>query len=137
MKVNPYLNFPGHTREAFDFYRSVFGGDFTAVLRFRDMGDNPMKVPDDELDRIAHIALPLGNGSMLMGTDVLRGWRPVQMGNNFYITVETESAAEAQRIFAQLREGGAAEMEMQKTPWAEQYGTCADRYGVQWMVTYG
>lgn len=90
--VNPYLNFEGNTEEAFNFYRSVFGGEFLAVTRFRNFGDNAMAVREEDLDKIAHIALPLGGGTLLMGTDVT-GSAPnkVKMGNNFYITLDPES----------------------------------------------
>jgi PhnB protein len=135
--AHPYLNFPGNTEEAFTFYRSVFGGDFVAVLRFRDFPGNDMEVPDDELDRIAHIALPLGGDTMLMGTDVVSSM-PVELtvGNNFYITIEPDSAEEAERLFDALSAGGRIEMPLQQTAWAEKHGSCADRYGVQWMLDY-
>lgn len=133
--VNPYLNFPGNTEEAFDFYRSVFGGEFIAVLRFRDFGENPMGIPEKELDKIAHIALPLGPNNMLMATDVV-GEQSLSVGNNTYITLEAESSEEADRLFDGLSAGGKVEMPLQRTQWAEKYGICADRYGVQWMVDY-
>jgi PhnB protein len=134
--VNPYLNFPGNTEEAFDFYRSVFGGEFQAVVRFRDFGDNGMGAPERDLDKIAHIALPIGSG-LLMATDVLESWhRPLTVGNNYYITLEPETADEADRLFSALSAGGETEMPLQPTEWAEKYGSCIDRFGVQWMVSY-
>jgi PhnB protein len=134
--ANPYLNFPGNTYEAFTFYRSVFGGDFIGVTRFGDLPGNPMGVPDKDLDKIANIGLPLGNGNMLMATDALDSWPEVRRGNNFYIHVEADSGEEAERIFSGLGEGGRVEMPLQRTEWAEQYGTLEDRFGVQWMVGY-
>lgn len=134
-KADPYLNFPGNTEQAFEFYRTVFGGDFLAVIRFRDFDRNPMGVPERELDRIAHIALPIGD-NVLMGTDALEAWGPVTMGTNAYISLEAEGAEEAERLFSALSAGGSREMELQKTDWAEKYGSCTDRYGVQWMVSY-
>jgi PhnB protein len=134
--VNPYLNLPGNTEEAFTFYRSVFGGEFDGVTRFRDLPGNPMGVREHDLDRIAHIALPLAGGSVLMGTDVVEGWQPLVVGNNVHVHLETESADEADRLFAGLSAGGEVEMQMESTPWAEKYGACADRYGVLWMVMY-
>jgi PhnB protein len=137
MKVNPYLNFNGNTEEAFEFYRSVFGGEFVDVMRFRDFGDNPMGVPQEELDKIAHIALPLGIDNLLMATDNLESWgKALTVGNNFYIAIESETTGEAARLFDALSHGGQVEMELQQTEWAEKYGTCTDRYGVQWMVMY-
>lgn len=135
--ANPYLNFAGNTEEAFEFYRSIFGGEFLGVTRFRHVGDNAMGAPEHELDKIANIALPLGKNGVLMGTDVLESWgRPLTIGNNFYITIETDSVEEADRLFDRLSEGGNPEMPLQRTEWAEKYGSCADRFGVQWMVMY-
>jgi len=134
--ANPYLNFPGNTEEAFNFYRSVFGGEFIAVLRFRDFGAEPMGIPEKDLDRIAHIALPLGPNNMLMGTDVVGDQPPVSFGNNSYIVLEADSAEEADRLFEGLSAGGTVAMPLQRTEWAEKYGICTDRYGVQWMVDF-
>jgi PhnB protein len=133
--ANPYLNFNGNTMEAFEHYRSVFGGDFPVVLRYRDMPGNSMNVPEDELDLIAHMALPLGE-SMLMGTDVLESQDRATMGNNFYIVIGADSGGEADRLFDGLAEGGSVEMPLQETEWSEKYGICTDRFGVQWMIDY-
>jgi PhnB protein len=136
---NPYLNFAGNTWEAFTFYQAVFGGEFLQVLRYGDMEGNTMHVADDELDKIAHIGLPLGkNGGVLMGTDVVPSFpKPLKVGNNFYITLEPETREEAERLFDDLTAGGEVEMPLEQTPWAELYGSCVDRFGVQWMVNYG
>lgn len=136
-KANPYLNFNGNTEEAFTFYKSVFGGEFLAVFRFKDFGGNPMGAPENELNKIAHIALPLGKDNILMGTDVLESQgRSLTVGNNFYIAIEAESGEEAENLFKTLSAGGQIEMPLQKTEWAEKYGICADKFGVQWMVNY-
>ena len=133
--VNPYLNFAGNTLQAFEFYRSVFGGDFPMVLRFRDFPDN-MGAPEAEGDKIAHIALPIGP-AMLMGTDVIgEHVASFKIGNNGYIVLQPDDAAEARRLFEGLSAGGRIEMPLQATEWAEQYGILADRFGVQWMVNY-
>ena len=135
--ANPYLNFNGNTEEAFTFYKSVFGGEFRAVMRFRDFPGNAMGVPDGELDKIAHIALPLGNGNMLMATDVVSSMpTTLTVGNNFYITLEPESAKEAETVFNALAAGGRVGMPLQRTEWAEKHGNCTDKFGVQWMVDY-
>jgi len=135
--VNPYLNFQGNTEEAFNFYKSVFGGEFRAVLRFRDFGGNDMGLRESELDKIAHIALPLGKECVLMGTDVVSSM-PVALnaGNNFYITIEPESLEEAETLFRKLSVGGRVVMPLQQTSWAERHGSCADRFGIQWMLDY-
>lgn len=118
--ANPYLNFNGNTEEAFTFYKSVFGGEFLAVVRFKDFGDSSMQVPENELNKIAHIALPLGKDNVLMGTDALESMgQSLEAGNNFYITLEAESAEEAEKLFNALSAGGQIEMPLQKTEWAE------------------
>jgi PhnB protein len=135
-KVEPYLNFAGNTEEAFAFYQSVFGGELS-VVRFRDFPDNAMGVPEAELDKIAHIALPLGEGTLLMGTDVLESLgQSLKVGNNVYLHLETDSSEEAEKLFTSLSDGGKVEMSLQKTAWAEKYGICVDKFGVKWMVSY-
>lgn len=134
--AHPYLNFPGNTEEAFNFYRSVFGGDFTMLVRFKDFGEGGMGVAKSEQDKIAHISLQLGD-TVLMATDVVgsRG-ESLKVGNNVYITLSPDSAEEAERVFGALTSGGRVEMPLQQTEWAEKYGSCVDRFGVQWMVSY-
>lgn len=132
-QAHPYLNFPGHTEEAFTFYKSVFGGEFAMLVRFRDFD---MPAGDTNSDKIAHIALPVGQ-TMLMGTDALESHgRTLVAGNNFSINVQTESVEEAERVFAALADGGSVTMPLAQTQWAERYGMCVDRYGIQWMVNY-
>ncbi len=137
--ANPYLNFDGSTEEAFTFYRSVFGGDFLAVVRFEDLEGMEAMDQLSEVDRgkIAHISLPLG-GNMLMGTDALESMgQSLKRGNDFYITLVPDTAEEAAELFDALSIGGRVEMPLQETGWAEKYGMCADKFGVQWMVNYG
>lgn len=137
--ANPYLNFDGNTEDAFTFYKSVFGGDFLTVMRFKDMegmeGMGPLS--DADANKIAHIALYLGD-STLMGTDVLESMgHSLRMGNNFYIALEPDSAEEAEKLFNTLSAGGKVEMALQEVEWAEKYGSLTDKFGVQWMVNYG
>ncbi len=134
--ANPYLNFNGNTEEAFEFYRSVFGGEFASLVRFADFGGDAMGVPEQDRQKIAHIALPLGPANTLMGTDALEAWQTVTTGDNFSIMLEAESAEEAGRLFAALSDGGRVAMALQPTEWAEQHGVCTDRFGVQWMINY-
>lgn len=137
ISANPYLNFKGNTEAAFQFYREVFGGEFVSVIRFRDFPDNSMGVAENELDEIAHIALPLGPHNLLMATDVVNSWaRKFQQGNQFAISLEVESIAEGERIFNALSKGGATDMPLMETEWAERYGCCTDKFGVQWMVNF-
>ena len=135
--ANPYLYFAGNTREAFDFYRSVFGGDFIAALTYREMQDDSMGISEAEMDRIAHIALPLGDGGMLMGTDIVTGMgEGLRAGNNFQIAIEPESAEEAEQLFTSLSNGGSVTMPLSRTSWAEKHGSCTDRFGIMWLVDY-
>lgn len=133
--INPYLNFPGNAEEAFIFYRSVFGGEFSALRRF---GEVPgCEVSSADRDKIMHIALPLPNGAALMGTDACASMgHQLRVGNNFYLTLETDSEAETLALFASLSAGGKIEMPPQKMFWGALFGMCADRYGIQWMVNY-
>lgn len=134
--VNPYLNFPGNTLEAFNFYKSVFGGEFSALLRFGDMQDD-MGMSGEERNLIAHVSLPLMDNVTLMGTDVTPSMPfTLNVGNNMYITLDPESREEAERLFEGLSAGGRVEMAPQETEWAELYGSFADRFGVQWMISY-
>ena len=136
-RVSTYLNFATQTEEAFNFYKSVFGGEFLALTRFREFGAGVMEMAEADLDKIAHIALPLGAGCILMGTDVTESSPgTLTIGTNVYITLEPDTIDEAQGLFDALSNGGRIEMPMQRTEWAELYGICADKYGVQWMVNY-
>lgn len=137
MTTNPYLNFDGNAEEAFRFYKSVFGGDFPVLVRFREMGGGPPGASEAELNRVAHVSLPLGGSGMLMASDIMpsAGHR-LTVGNNFSISLHPESAGEAQRLFDGLSAGGTVEMPLGPTPWAEKFASFTDRFGVQWMVNY-
>ena len=134
--INPYLNFNGNTEEAFNFYKSVFGGEFMALMRFKDNAECAQMAESDK-DRIMHIALPIGNGNVLMGTDALESMgQKLTFGNNFYICLSPESKEEAERLFNGLSAGGKIEMPLQDMFWGAYYGSFADKFGVQWMVNY-
>jgi PhnB protein len=135
-KANIYLNFDGNAEEAFNFYQSVFGGEFAMVMRFRDTPDGD-KMPPDVQDKIMHVGLPLAPGSVLMGSDTMEGMGPsFQMGNNFSISLSTQSKEESDRLFAGLSAGGKADMPMQTTFWGSYFGMLTDQFGVQWLVDY-
>jgi PhnB protein len=137
ISINPYLNFAGNTAEAFTFYKSVFGGDFAGpMLRFRDFGENVMGVPESDMDKIAHVALPIQGQQMLMGSDVPSNQPAPAAGSNFYIMLDAESAEETERVFKALSEGGNVEMPLAKTEWAEKYGMCRDKFGTPWMLNF-
>jgi PhnB protein len=134
--AQPYLNFNGNTEEAFNFYKTVFGGEFAMVMRFGDGPDVCNNIPAGTENMIMHIALPIGD-SMLMGTDA-----PEQMGfklvtgNNTYIMLGMESKEETDDIFAKLSEGGKVEMAPQDTFWGAYYASFTDKFGIQWMLNY-
>ena len=134
--LNVYLNFMGNTEEAFLFYKSVFGGEFTTLQRFKDTPEAP-KLPANEQNKIMHVALPLGKGYVLMGTDTLESMKQkLTMGNNFYLSLSTESEKEADSLFSKLSAGGKIEMPLQKTFWNSYFGMFKDKFGIKWMVSY-
>jgi PhnB protein len=133
----PYLYFNGNAEEAFEFYRSVFGGEYLGVLRYRDFPESSMDVAEEDLDRIANIALPLGEGTMLMASDAVGSEaRDLVIGSNVYIMLETDSAQETEKLYARLGEGGSIKHPLQRTEWAEKHAILVDRFGVQWMLNY-
>ena len=136
-RLNPYLNFAGNTEEAFRFYKSIFGGEFASVVRFKDMPVEGVQIPKEDENKIMHIGLPIGKDHVLMATDSLEslGQRLVQ-GNNVHIPVHPESKAEADRIFTALSRGGTIEMPVADQVWGDYYGSLKDKFGVQWMVNY-
>lgn len=136
MKANAYLNFNGNTEEAFNFYKSVFGGEFSAFQRFREIPKSEHPMPEGEGERIMHVALPLGGGSVLMGSDISEGMgMKLAVGNNVYISLHSDSKDEAERVFRMLSDGGKVEMEFQKMFWGAYYGAFKDKFGVMWMVS--
>ena len=134
--INPYINFNGNAEEAFTFYKSVFGGEFAMIVRFKDMPKDEFPIPENEANKIMHIALPIGS-NVLMANDV-----PEMMGrvneneNRSKISVSTESKEEADRIFDGLSEGGTVEMPIGDSPWGSYFGMFRDKYGIEWMVDY-
>lgn len=135
--LNPYLNFAGNTEEAFNFYKSVFGGEFQSLQRFRDVPPEGGNIPENEKDKIMHIALPIGKGNMLMATDALECMgQKLTVGDNFYITIQPDSREEADKIFNGLSAGGKVEMPMQDMFWGAYYGSLRDKFGIQWMINY-
>ena len=134
--VNPYLNFNGNTEEAFKFYKSVFGGEFITIQRFKDTpeADN---IPEADRDKIMHIALPVGDGTILMATDALESMgHPLTVGNNFYMSVNAVSEKEADKLFAALSAGGRITIPLEKAFWGAYFGIFTDKFGIQWMINY-
>ena len=135
-KLNIYLNFGGNTEEAFDFYKSIFGGEFTTVVRFKDMPMEGASVPKEDEDKIMHVGLPIGQ-DVLMASDAPEsmGYK-VNFGNHCYISVHPDTKPEADRIFSALAAGGSIEMAIADQPWGDYFGSLKDKFGVQWMVNY-
>lgn len=146
--INPYINFKGNTEEAFNFYKSVFGGEFNGVLRWKDMpkaeeveegcgamGD--FKLSEEDGEKIMHIALPIGKENILMGSDSIEGMGPSLIdGNNFSIALDTDSKEEAEKLFTALSEGGNAVMPLSDAFWGALFGMCTDKFGIQWLFNY-
>ncbi len=133
--VNPYLNFAGNCAEAFEFYRAVFGGEYSFLQRFSD-GPPDMPVAPEDADKVLHVSLPLGDGQMLMGSDQPSERGGVDAGSSISISIGPDSAEEGQRIFAALAEGGTVVMPYERQFWGADYGMCIDRFGIGWMVNY-
>ena len=134
--INPYLNFNGNTEEAFNFYKSVFGGEFLSLMRFKDNPDCGQMSESDK-ERIMHIALPIGKSDAIMATDSLESMgQKLTIGNNFYIALAPDSKEEAERLFNGLSAGGKIEVPLQDMFWGAYFGSFTDKFGVQWMVNY-
>ena len=137
IKVNTYLNFAGNSEEAFEFYKSVFGGKFKSLVRFKDMPMEEVSIPEEDQNKIMHISLPIGDDNLLMATDALESMeQKLIQGNNVYISVHPESKEEADRIFNALSDEGIMEMPISNQPWGDYYGSFKDKFGVQWMINY-
>jgi PhnB protein len=136
-KLNTYLNFAGNAEEAFKFYRSVFGGEFRTVTRFKDMPMQGVIIPKKDENKLMHIALPVGKDDVLMASDVLEslGHRLVA-GNNVTISIFPDSKEKADRIFKALSAGGKIEMPLANQVWGDYYSSFTDKFGVRWMIDY-
>jgi PhnB protein len=132
-----YLNFNGNCEEAFTFYKSVFGGEFTYIGKFGDMPPQEgYTMPESDSDKIMHVSLPIGN-TTLMGSDTGGQWAPgFIQGNNFSISISTDSAEEADELFDGLSVGGQVTMPMDHTFWGDYFGMFTDKFGINWMVGF-
>ncbi len=135
MSLSPYLFYAGNCREAFEHYRSVFGGEFAMISTFSE-GPSEMKIPDGEADQIMHVSLPVGS-SMLMGSDIPSTMGPPSGGSgSVSVAVSANSREHADELFAGLSDGGEVGMAMDNTFWGAYFGTCTDRFGMKWMVSF-
>lgn len=135
--INTYLTFNGNCENAFDFYKSVFGGDYTHIGKFKDMPEDPkFPVAESDKEKIMHVSLPIGN-TVLMGSDTGGEWSAnFIQGNNFSVSINTESKQEADRLYEHLSKGGKIIMPMNKTFWDSYFGMFTDKFGIQWMVSF-
>ncbi|MEY4520926.1 MAG: hypothetical protein RIT10_111 [Bacteroidota bacterium] len=136
LQINPHINFNGNAEEAFIFYQSIFGGNFSKIIRFKDLASEEMPIPEHEAEKIMHISLPIGN-SVLMANDV-----PEFMGrtneneNRTKIVLNTESKEEATVFFKGLSVDGQIEMPISESPWNTYFGMLRDKYGIEWMIEF-
>ena len=134
--INPHINFNGNAEEAFNFYRSVFGGEFAKIIRFKEISSAEYPVAEDDANKIMHIALPIGK-NILMANDV-----PAFLGqvneneNRSKISISTESREEADKLFNGLSAGGSVEYPMGDSPWGSYFGMFRDKFGIEWMVDF-
>ena len=134
--INPHINFNGNAEEAFTFYKSVFGGEFANIIRYKDFANPGFPIPEKEEEKIMHIALPIGS-NVLMGNDVPEILGKVnEQENRSKISIGAESKEEADRLFSGLSEGGDVEMPIGDSPWGSYFGMFRDKYGIEWMVDY-
>lgn len=135
--INPHVNFNGNAEEAFTFYKSVFGGEFTKVVRFKDIASPEFPVSEKEENNIMHIALPIGKSNVLMGNDVPEILGKVNENENrSKISISTESKEEADKLFNGLSAGGKIEFPIADSPWGSYFGMFRDKYGIEWMVEF-
>ncbi len=134
--INPYLNFPGNAEEAFNFYKSVLGGELVGLTRFSDTQEGS-KLKPDEKEKLMHVSLPIGKNNTLMATDALESMgHKVTPGTNFHISITADSKEEATKIFNGLSKGGKITMPLADTFWGDYFGMLTDKFGVQWMINY-
>ncbi|MBT9483739.1 VOC family protein [Sediminibacterium sp.] len=134
--INPHINFNGNAEEAFTFYKSVFGGEFATIMRFKDLASDEFVVAETESNKLMHISLPIGN-SVLMGNDVpeILG-RTNENENRSKIVISAESKEEADKLFNGLSAEGQIEMPISDSPWGSYFGMFRDKYGIEWMIDF-
>lgn len=139
LTINPYINFAGNAEEAFTFYKSVFGGEFIDLQRYKDYKDMPNadQLTDEDKNKLMHVSLAIGKTNVLMGSDSLGMMGgPLKIGDNFNLSVNTGSEKEAGHLFDKLSVGGKVEMPMSKSSWGSYFGMLVDKFGIWWMISY-
>ncbi len=134
--INPHINFNGNAEEAFTFYKSVFGGEFAKIIRFKDLASPEFPIAEKEENKIMHIALPIGKNTLMANDVPERMGRVNEAENRSKISVSTESREEADKIFNGLSAGGEVEMPIGDSPWGSYFAMFRDKYGIEWMVEF-
>lgn len=135
--INPYIHFNGNAEEAFTFYKSVFGGEFSKIMRYREVSNAEFPIPENDANKLMNIVLPIDNGTALKGSDVMEMMGQVNENDNRNtIAISAESREEADRLFNGLAAGGAIEMPIADGPMGAYFGMFTDKFGVQWMIDY-
>jgi len=135
-QINPHINFNGNAEEAFTFYKSIFGGEFSKITRFKDLSNDEFQVSEKEANKIMHIALPIGK-NILIANDVPEIMGPANENENrSKISISTESKEEADKLFNGLSVGGQIEVPIGESPWGSYFGMLRDQFGIEWMVNF-
>lgn len=135
--INPWINFNGNAEEAFNFYKSVFGGEFSKIIRFKDLASAEFQVPENEANKIMQIVLPIGGANVLIGNDVPEFMGKVSENENrSKIHIATDSKEDAERMFTGLSSGGQVEGQIGDSPWGTSAGMFRDKYGIEWIVEF-
>ena len=135
--INTYLRFNGNCEAAFEFYKDIFGGEFQFLGRFADMPpqEGMPPIPDGDKNKVMHVTLPIGGDTILMGSDTMAPWNSdFNAGNNFSVSVHTDTKEKADRLFTALSDQGVVTMPMNKTFWGSYFGMLSDKFGISWMI---
>jgi len=136
--VNAYINFKGNCEEAFNYYKSVFGSEFTMLSRFSEMPpQDGMELSEEDMHKIMHVSMPIGNETMIMGSDVGGEWaQDLYVGNNITLSITADSKEQADQLFKSLSDGGKISMPMDTTFWGSYFGMCTDKFDINWMISF-
>lgn len=137
--INSYINFNGNCEDAFNYYKEVFGGEFSMLSRFSEMPPQEgMELSEADMNKIMHVSMPIGKEAALMGSDVGGEWATeLKVGNNITLSITADSKEQANRFFYMLSEGGVVTMPMDMTFWGSYFGMCTDKFDINWMISFG
>ena len=137
--VNAYINFQGNCEEAFNYYKTVFGSEFSMLNRFSEMPpQDGMELSEADMNKIMHVSMPISDETMLMGSDVGGEWaQDLTVGNNITLSITADSKAQADLFFKSLSDGGKVSMPMDTTFWGSYFGMCTDKFDINWMISFG